>query len=305
MTKYHSIDPPYYKGVRKLTQWIGMFALSTVAFAACNNQRRETIARAVEQWQGRTVQMPEGTVFTVQARDTVAMDVHAPVHKVLVYVDSTGCTSCRLQLHEWKKFIAEVDSATQGRVPFLFFLSPKSVKEARYITRRDDFTHPICVDMQNRLDSLNHFPKVEMFHTFLLDRDNRVAVIGNPIHNRAVRELYMKTLTGHDTPKSVNTIIEVPVHELDLGTLPIGEEKTVSFTLRNVGERPLIIYDVVTSCGCTAAKFEKAPIKPGKETAVTVTYTAEETGMFNKTITVHANTDDSPIRLRIKGEVRE
>lgn len=272
---------------------------------ACQNNNRKDIARTVEQWQGRTVQMPEGAVFTVQARDTVAMDMYAPTHKVLIYVDSTGCTSCRLQLHEWKKFVAEVDSATVGRVPFLFFLSPKSVKEARYITRRDDFTYPICVDMQNRLDSLNHFPEEEMFHTFLLDSDNRVAVIGNPIHNRAVRDLYMKTITGHETTKSMNTVVEVPVNSLELGTLSVGEEKNVSFTLRNTGNRPLVIYDVVTSCGCTAAKFEKAPIKSGKETEITVTYTGDEPGAFNKTITVHANVDDSPIKLRIKGKVRE
>ena len=278
------------------------FTLCTIA---CQDNGRKAIARTVEQWQGRAVQMPEGAVFTMQARDTVAMDVYAPTHKVLVYVDSTGCTSCRLQLHEWKKFIAEVDSATGGRVPFLFFLSPKSVKEARYITRRDDFTYPICVDMQNRLDSLNRFPEQDMFHTFLLDGDNRVAVIGNPIHNRAVRDLYMKTLTGRETEKSAYTVVEVPVNSLELGTLSVGEEKTVSFTLRNKGDRPLIILDVVTSCGCTAAKFEKAPIKSGKETAITVTYTAEEVGMFNKSITVYANTDDSPIKLRIKGEVKE
>lgn len=284
---------------------MGLSALASIVFVGCNDGNRKSIARTVEQWQGRAVQMPEGAVFTVQARDTVAIDVYAPTHKVLVYVDSTGCTSCRLQLHEWKKFIAEVDSATGGRVPFLFFLSPKSVKEARYITRRDDFTYPICVDMQNRLDSLNRFPEQDMFHTFLLDGDNRVAVIGNPIHNRAVRDLYMKTLTGRETEKSAYTVVEVPVNSLELGTLSVGEEKTVSFTLRNKGDRPLIILDVVTSCGCTAAKFEKAPIKSGKETAITVTYTAEEVGMFNKSITVYANTDDSPIKLRIKGEVSE
>lgn len=283
---------------------IGGLLVFTLGITACHNDKREEIARTVTQWQGRTVQMPEGAVFTVQARDTVAMDMYAPAHKVLVYVDSTGCTSCRLQLHEWKKFIAEVDSATGGRVPFLFFLSPKSVKEARYITRRDDFTYPICVDMQNWLDSLNHFPEEEMFHTFLLDSDNRVAVIGNPIHNRSVRDLYMKTLTGQETKKSAHTIVEVPVNSLELGTLSVGEEKTVSFTLRNKGDRPLIILDVVTSCGCTAAKFEKEPVKPDKETAITVTYTAEEAGLFNKSITVYANTGDSPIRLRIKGEVK-
>lgn len=279
--------------------------MASVVFVACTDNRREDIARTVELWQGRTVQMPEGAVFTVQARDTVEMDVHAPTHKVLVYVDSTGCTDCRLRLHEWKKFIAEVDSVTDKHIPFLFFLSPKSVKEARYITRRDDFVHPICVDMQNRLDSLNHFPEAEMFHTFLLDGENKVAVIGNPIHNRSVRELYMKTLTGRETEKSVNTVIAVPVHEVDLGTLSVGEERKVSFTLRNSGANRLIIYDVVTSCGCTAAEFDKRLIAPGEETVVNVAYTAEEPGAFRKTITVHLNAEDSPVQLRIKGEVKE
>lgn len=278
--------------------------LTGLLLTSCTDRQREAITHTVTQWQGREIQIPEGAVFTVQARDTVTMDMHAAAHKVLVYVDSAGCTSCRLQLHEWKRFMAEVDSATDGSVPFLFFLSPKSVKEARYITRRDDFTHPLCVDMQNRLDSLNHFPEEEMFHTFLLDANNRVSVIGNPIHNRAVRELYMKTLTGQETEKSVNTMIEVPIHELDLGTLTVGEEKTVSFTLRNSGAKRLLIYDVVTSCGCTAAKFEKKPINPGKETAITVTYTADEIGKFNKTITVHLNTEDSPVKLKIRGEVK-
>ena len=275
-----------------------------MCISSCNDYEKAKIARLVTEWQGKEVLLPENSIFTIQGKDTVQVAANAK-HKILVYVDSAGCTSCRLQLHEWKKFIVEVDSAMGRHVPFLFFLSPKSVEEARFITRRDDFTYPICVDMQNRLDSLNHFPANEMFHTFLLDGDNRVAVIGNPIHNRAVRQLYMKTLTGRDTEKSVNTIIEVPVHELDLGTLAVGEEKIVSFTLCNKGDRPLVILDVMTSCGCTAALFEKRPVVPGKKTAITVTYKAEEVGMFNKSVTVYANTDNSPIKLRIKGEVRK
>lgn len=288
------------------TFWIKLCIAVCTPFVttACSDENLTTIAHMVEKWQGRTIQMPEETVFTVQARDTVPMDVYATTHKVLIYVDSTGCTSCRLQLHEWKRFMTEVDSATKGRVPFLFFLSPKSLKEARYLTHRDNFTYPICIDIANRLDSLNHFPKEEMFHTFLLDADNRVTVIGNPIQNRAVYELYMKALTGRDAKKAVTTIIEAPVHELDLGTLTVGEEKTVSFTLRNVGEHLMIIHNAVTSCGCTAVQFDKSPIRPGKDTEITVTYTAENIGRFNKTITIYANAEGGPLKLRIKGKVK-
>lgn len=31
-----------------------------------------------------------------------------------MYVESVGCTRCKLQLHKWKEFIAEVDPLTFG-----------------------------------------------------------------------------------------------------------------------------------------------------------------------------------------------
>lgn len=34
------------------------------------------------------------------------------------------------------------------------------------------------------------------FHTFLLDKDNKVLAIGNPIHNPKVKELYLKIIQG-------------------------------------------------------------------------------------------------------------
>ena len=279
--------------------------LSLLLLASCGDSRREDITRLVKLWQGREIKYPDGVVFTKLARDTVPVDVYARSHKVLVYVDSAGCTSCRLQLHEWKKFIAEVDSVTEGTTRFLFFLTPKSVKEARNITRRDDFTHPICVDMQNRLDSLNHFPDEEMFHTFLLDENNRVKVVGNPIHNRAVRGLYLKHLTGREVQDAVKTIIDVPVRQFTLDTLCIGESKTASFTLRNVGGKSLVIHDVVTSCGCTDARYEKHPILPGDSTVVHIVYTAEDPGYFSKSAQVYVNAEPSSVRLLINGVVRD
>mgnify|MGYP000541419380 CR=1 FL=1 len=41
------------------------------------------------------------------------------------------------------------------------------------------------MDQSDRLNELNHFPPAdgEIFKPFLLDKDNKVVVIGNPIHN--------------------------------------------------------------------------------------------------------------------------
>ena len=161
---------------------------------SCGDKDKEEITRLVTQWQGKEIIIPINSIFTIQGKDTVDVDFNTE-HKILVYVDSTGCTSCRLQLHKWKEFIAQVDTVAKEPVQFLFYLTPKSVKEARYITRRDDFTYPMCVDINNEINKKNQFPTKDTFHTFLLDAENKVQVIGNPIHNSAVRDLYLKTIS--------------------------------------------------------------------------------------------------------------
>lgn len=160
---------------------------------SCKDEDRDRIAHLVTKWQGKEI-LPDKGVFTIQGKDTVRFPIESN-YKILIYVDSTGCTSCRLQLQKWKELIKEIDSLTNKPIQFLFYLSPKSVRDARYITRRDDFTYPLCIDVNNKIDSMNHFPKEEMFHSFLLDQNNKMKVIGNPIHNKSIRSLYIETIT--------------------------------------------------------------------------------------------------------------
>ena len=48
------------------------------------------------------------------------------------------------------------------------------------------------------------------------------------------------------------------------------------FTGENRGDKPLVILDVVTSCGCTVPASPKRPILPGQKTEITVTYDPHE-----------------------------
>ena len=89
--------------------------------ASCQESQKDAMLRLVSEWQGKEIKFPVRPVFTIQGKDTVAYEYKDADYKVVTYVDSVGCTSCKLQLHQWKKWITEVDSLTDGRVPFLFF----------------------------------------------------------------------------------------------------------------------------------------------------------------------------------------
>ena len=63
--------------------------------------------------------------------------------KIVMYADSTGCTGCKLQLDMWKFYIDDVRKVINGRVLFLFYLQPRSIKELKYLLESEEFDYPI------------------------------------------------------------------------------------------------------------------------------------------------------------------
>ena len=206
----------------RLLLYIGVIIL----FVSCQESRKEHINRLVKEWEKKEIVFPKNPTFTILGNDTVDFMIKKSNYKVVVYVDSTGCVSCKLRLKEWKEFIAYVDSVSGGQVPFLFFFQSKDNKELRYILKRDNFRLPVCVDSQNEFGKLNRFPSELMFQTFLLDKENRVKVIGNPIHNLSVKELYLKEIAGIKETEALALTQLVPDREeYDLGIVAENETK--------------------------------------------------------------------------------
>lgn len=80
-----------------------------------------------------------------------------------------------------------------------------------------------------------------------------------------------------------------------------------TFTFTNIGNAPLVIKQVVASCGCTVATYTNRPVMPGETGTVYVTYngTGKFPGHFRKTITVRSNAKTEMLRLSISGEMTE
>ena len=271
--------------------------------ASCEESREEAMLRLVNEWNGKEIKLPVHSVFTIQGKDTVDFEFGNANYKVITYIDSVGCTSCKLQLPRWKKLVGEVDSITNGSVPFLFYFHPKDMKELRYLTRRDDFKYPVCFDEKDELNRLNRFPSDMTFQTFLLDKDNKVVAMGNPVLNPKIKDLYLDVIKEKkDTGQATNvTSASVNQTVLDFGSFPQLEKQEKSFVLTNTGNGLLVIQDIITSCGCTKVEYSKEPVRPGGTLEVKVIYEAEKAEHFNKTVTVFCNTKDSPLRLTVKG----
>lgn len=80
-----------------------------------------------------------------------------------------------------------------------------------------------------------------------------------------------------------------------------------TFTFTNIGKAPLVLNQVVASCGCTVPCYDKKPIAPGQKGTIEVTYSGKGMfpGHFKKSITVRSNGKIEATRLYIEGVMTE
>ena len=271
---------------------------------ACKENNKEKFALLVQEWQGKEIVFPQDMAFTRFVTEPVDYRILDAEYKVLVYVDSVGCTSCKLQLPKWQKLIAHVDSATNGNIPFIFVFQSKDDRELRYILKCDNFDRPVCIDRNNRFNSSNRFPQDITFQTFLLNKDNKVKVIGNPVHNLAVRDLYLKQITGMQYQEALpKTTLETDKAEYDLGTVKEGTTKKQTVTVRNTGTSVFKLKGFTTSCDCTEATCDWKELQPGESGTVTVSYEAEQPGDFYRTVEIYGNIPNNSLMMSFIGTV--
>lgn len=78
---------------------------------------------------------------------------------------------------------------------------------------------------------------------------------------------------------------------------------SATFTVTNIGDKPLVIYNVVSSCGCTDVEWTRQPLKPGEKGTIKATYKNDEGGYpFDKNLTVYLSEPKQPVILRLRGE---
>lgn len=79
-----------------------------------------------------------------------------------------------------------------------------------------------------------------------------------------------------------------------------------TFTVTNISDKPMAIYTVGSSCGCTDVKWTREPIQAGGKGTISATYTNDEGPYnFDKTLTVSFSNLKKPVILRLRGSAHE
>lgn len=290
-----------------------VFIVFCSTFSGCViDKSLSEVEKIVNDWTGREIIYPQNISCKSIDKDISCVSPSSTPYKILVYVDSIGCTSCKLHLYKWNSIIEEVNNEMSDLINFQFYFHPKNIEEIFFLFRKDSFKYPIYIDKDNQIDRLNNFPKDSRYQTFLLDNQNKVIGVGNPADNPLIWNLYKQIIKGEKLFRQSDsfhlhsmTSIAVDKTILELKDLEINKTTTVKFSIKNTGNNSLVLTNVATTCGCIVPEWPKQPISPNKVTEILVQVTPVKQGYFKKTITVYCNIKKRYVTLVIKGNVGE
>ena len=280
-----------------------IIALVCALAGSCQSPHTENL---VKEWLDKEIVFPDSSTFTIYGEKSVDFTVLDSNYKILTYIDSIGCSSCKLQLSKWKEFMSEIDSVSDKNVSFLFFLHPNNVREVKIKLKEERFKYPVCFDYKDELNKKNKLLHDINFQTFLLDSTNKVKLIGNPIYSNKIRQLYLNHLrngkVSNKFSEKYTHVVLLNEQRINLGTFDWEEKKDTCVKLINKGPLPLIVYEVTTSCECTSAMPSLKEIKVNDTLQISVSYKAEHPGPFERNILIHCNIEEEPIEIILEGE---
>ncbi len=111
-----------------------------------------------------------------------------------------------------------------------------------------------------------------------------------------MRVISEELLDSLNNPPTVTSGSVMYFYEKHIDTGRIGEDDAPSsytFRWRNVGNRPLVVTRVQTTCGCTVAEHDRQPVQQGGSGTVRVTYHPKgHPGSFQRKIFVYTQLSD-------------
>lgn len=108
-----------------------------------------------------------------------------------------------------------------------------------------------------------------------------------------------------DASASKFPVIEFEETEHDFGEIEARTTVETIFKYKNIGEAPLVITDIKSTCGCTVPQdWSREPLSPGESGQFTVKFNGSGANKVTKTITVTANTEKGSEMVKIMAFVK-
>lgn len=106
---------------------------------------------------------------------------------------------------------------------------------------------------------------------------------------------------------SAQAVLKLEKTNHDFGQFAESQVQKAVFSFTNAGDKPLVIQQAFSSCGCTIPEFTKTPVQPGQKGEIVVVYNGRDKaeGHFKKAVTIRTNASNPLARVYVEGTMKK
>ncbi|GHT23628.1 hypothetical protein FACS189430_07200 [Bacteroidia bacterium] len=152
-----------------------------------------------DEYLNKQIYLPEFSALTIinitdsASYNSYYSQVKNAQYKIVFFLDSANCLDCDFNIFEWKQRIRELFKKNLD-VSCIFLLNAEYSNEIMQMIDKSNFKYPLAFENTKYFKQKNKLFSNSKSATFLLDKDNKIVLIGNPINNEMMWELYLKAI---------------------------------------------------------------------------------------------------------------
>lgn len=181
--------------MRKPTSIITNFFLVLVFFlmlAACGTQDSRLVREAKKLYGKQIVLPSEYESLSVSGIPDIADEMYKR-YKIVTYIDSSSCSECAFQLvKKWDELLRDIPlHADVGFIPVMY---PYDKEEITELLEQFKIEWPLLYDVKNEFIVRNKLNVLARNRTFMLDENNKIIVVGEPLNALPLWEVYKEAM---------------------------------------------------------------------------------------------------------------
>ena len=123
--------------------------------------------------------------------------------------------------------------------------------------------------------------------------------------SKKINESNVAEAAERDASSGKFPILQFDETSHDFGEIAANQPVETVFKYKNVGDAPLVITDIKSTCGCTVPEdWSREPLAKGESGQFTVKFNGSGSNKITKTITVTANTEKGTENVNITAFVK-
>ena len=168
--------------------------IGVLTFFACNQSYKNNVYFDIRQILESDIDLSQniigtdGSIFQKKYENTDLQIIH--------YIDSAECNECSMKsLHYWR---STLEDTTFSKVGFFFIVWSDSYQNTQRALHNINFKYPVYMDLNGCFGNRNIFLKNKLYNTVLVNKENKIILVGDFHGNNKLEALYRKLIEENE-----------------------------------------------------------------------------------------------------------